>query len=55
MKKFIGVYDDDVKLLKGIDRMNEDHVAVDDVVTPFVIEELFENIHNSIFAIIFIF
>ena len=45
MKKFIGVYDDDVKLLNGIDRMNENHVEVEDVVTPFVIEELFEKLH----------
>lgn len=45
MKKFIGVYDDDVKLLEGIDRMNEQHVDVEDVITPFVIEELFEKLH----------
>ncbi len=45
MKKFIGVYDDDVKLMNGIDEMVEERVEVEDVVTPFVIEELFEKLH----------
>jgi hypothetical protein len=50
MKKFIGVYDDDVKLMDGIDRFVEKNIPVDDVITPFVIEELFEKlkIHSNI-------
>ncbi len=45
MKKFIGVYNDDVKLMEGIDKMQENNVPVEDVITPFVIEELFEKLH----------
>jgi len=45
MKKIIGVYDDDVKLMEGVDRLVENDVPVDDVTTPFVIEELFEKLH----------
>ncbi len=50
MKKLIGVYDDDVKLMDGIDRFVEKNIPVDDVITPFVIEELFEKlkIHSNI-------
>ncbi len=50
MKKLIGVYDDDVKLMEGIDRFVDNKVPVDDVITPFVIEELFERlkIHSNI-------
>ncbi len=50
MKKLIGVYDDDVKLMNGIDRFVENKVPVDDVITPFVIEELFEKlkVHSNI-------
>jgi len=57
MKKFIGVYDDDVKLMNGIDEMVEKKVKVDDVITPFVIEELFErlNIHSNIQLLAFIY
>jgi len=57
MKKFIGVYDDDVKLLQGVDEMNEKNVPVDDVITPFVIEELFEKlkIHSNIQLLGFIY
>ncbi len=45
MKKLIGVYTDDVKLMNGIDKMVEEKVPVEDVITPFVIEELFEKLH----------
>jgi hypothetical protein len=50
MKKLIGVYDDDVKLMDGIDRFVEKDIPVDDVITPFVIEELFEKlkVHSNI-------
>jgi len=44
MKKLIGVYDDDVKLMNGIDKLLEKNIPVDDVITPFVIEELFEKL-----------
>jgi len=57
MKKLIGVYDDDVKLMEGIDRFVEKKIPVDDVITPFVIEELFEKlkIHSNIQFLAFIY
>ncbi len=50
MKKYIGVYDNDVKLLEGIDEMVDEKVPVEDVITPFVIEELLEKlkVHSNI-------
>ncbi len=50
MKKYIGVYDDDVRLMQGIDEMVDKQVPVEDVITPFVIEELLEKlkVHSNI-------
>ncbi|NPA43655.1 MAG: DUF3341 domain-containing protein [Chlorobi bacterium] len=57
MKKLIGVYDDDVKMMEAIDKFLERKIPVEDVITPFVIEELFEklNVRSNIQFLAFLY
>ncbi len=45
MKKLIAVYDDDKKLMAAADQLLEAKAPVEEVITPFVIEELLEKFH----------
>jgi len=45
MSKLVAVYSDDRKLLEAADRLIEIKAPVDDIITPFVIEELLEKFH----------
>jgi hypothetical protein len=45
MSKLVAVYSDDSKLLEAADQLIEAKAPVEEVVTPFVIEELLEKFH----------
>jgi len=45
MSKLVAVYNDDNKLLDAADQLIEINAPVEEVITPFVIEELLEKFH----------
>jgi len=44
MKRLIGVFDDDSKLLQGIDKVLAANVKISDVITPFAVEEVLDKL-----------
>ncbi len=44
MKRLIGVFDDDGKLLQAIDKVQQANVKISDVITPFAVEEVLEKL-----------
>jgi hypothetical protein len=44
MKRLIGVFDDDSKLLQGIDKILEANIKISDVITPFAVEEVLDKL-----------
>ena len=45
MSKLVAVYNDDKKLMDAADQLAAMHAPVEEVITPFVIEELLEKFH----------
>jgi len=45
MSKLVAVYSDDNKLLEAADQLLEINAPVEEIITPFVIEELLEKFH----------
>ncbi len=45
MSKLVAVYNDDKKLMEAADKLVEINAPVEEVITPFVIEELLEKFH----------
>ncbi len=45
MSRLIAVYNDDKKLMEAADKLVEIHAPVEEVITPFVIEELLHKFH----------
>jgi len=45
MSKLVAVYNDDKKLMEAADKLVEMNAPVEEIITPFVIEELLEKFH----------